>query len=224
MMTRKRKLIAGIGTALMISLAAFGVVLLTRSDSSSASEAGPSAGEVGAVLNGERTPSDGDARYEDSFYGLRLSYPAENWKVTLGDSPDPHRIQLQTAGVFAPSGSLSTGTQPSAEITIQPFLPEPVSDARCEEPEESKVAGFPAFICTYSYGNSYKNFEPTPQEWSVISVTLMLDDGPVYISAAILKPLGEGDPSKLLDALRAHADDVMHIIKSLEVDVQPSSS
>ncbi|MEX0749273.1 MAG: hypothetical protein WD359_00555 [Dehalococcoidia bacterium] len=223
-MTQRLKLFVAIGAAVLIAGVAIGTILAVRTNSSSASEAGPSAGEVKAVLDAERGAVGVDATYEDDLYGFRLSYPVQKWHVTLGDSPDPHRIQLQTTGVFAPSGSPSTGTQPSAEITIQPYLSEPVSDARCEEPEASKVAGYPAFICAYSYGNSYKNFEPTPQEWSVISVTLVLDDGPVYISAAILKPLGEPDPSKALDALRSHATDVMEIIKSLEVNVQSPSS
>lgn len=201
-------LIIGAG-AVGVALVALATVFVIRSDSSSALEAGPSADEVAAVLEADVTPEANAETFEDSLHGLRVSYPRSTWRVTSGDSPEPHRIQLQSVG--------SQETEVIAEITIQPYLSEPVSDARCEDPLESKIDGHDALICTYSYGNTYKHFEPMPTEWSVISVTLLAGHGPIYISAAIERPFGEADTYPLLDELRARADEVMQIINGIEL-------
>jgi len=93
--------------------------------------------------------------------------------VTSQDTAAPHSIQLRSAESIE-----GTPTVARAAITIQPYLSEPVSDARCDHPVQSRVGGRPASICAYMHGKAYSNFEPMPHEWSVISVTLVLDEGP----------------------------------------------
>lgn len=188
-----------------------GVVLVTvlQFGSSSALDAAPTAEDVAAVLEGGVTPQTDVARYNDDFYGLLLEYPVAKWRVELGDRPEPHQIRLVSSG--------DRDSEVTAFVTVQPYLAEPVSDSLCENPVESQVQGHPALICTYTYGNAYEHFAPMPQEWSDISVTLMLDEGPVYISAAVMKPIGVEDAYPLRAELLARAREVMHIISTVEV-------
>lgn len=201
--------LAILGSVAGLILVALVLVLVLQSDSSSASDEAPTAQDVAAVLERGMTPQADVARYKDDYYRLSFEHPVANWRVSLGNRPGPHAIRVESTG--------DRDSEVTAFVAIQPFLAERVSDALCEDPVESQIQGHKALICTYTYGNVYEHFSPMPHEWSVISVTLMLDDGPVYISAAVMKPVGVEDAYPFRDELVARVNEVMQIVSTFEV-------
>jgi DNA-binding CsgD family transcriptional regulator len=170
--------------------------------------AGPPWPEEIAHRLASATPGDDWRLHPDTVTGFRLRYPPA-WEAYV-DGLEARRIRLALVG--DPNSSA-----PTANVTIQPYLEEPTSDARCARPASTTVAGHDARVCTYRYGDWHEHFWQMPTEWSIISVTLQLDDGPVYISASVRLREIPADRTVATDAL---IGEIVGIIASLEIDAE----
>lgn len=186
-----------------------------------AQERPSSASVVDFLSNSATTPSDW-LTYVDDFYKFRMRYPSA-WQVTYGETAaEPHGIlleHLRKAPESLPSDAANTPAtrDSSAFISISPFIDEPPSDAKCRDPREGRLAGNPIKVCTYSQDDTYPNIQLMPDEWSVISVTLLLDQGPVYISIDLLAPVLDSGIDSTSRQLGLDKGDVLLILKSLEL-------
>lgn len=206
---RRRFLCSGIFATFILTLACTGsgtsgspstpnrpTALSDSATATAEADRAPTAEEVAAILSAPADIPDDWLTYEDSFYGWRLRYPP-TWQVTYGEvAPEPHGITLrhprsEPVGLpkdVAPEEYVGDAASfESAFVGIQPFLAEPVSDARCPQPAQGTLAGHPIRVCVYNQLDGPQVFPNISLmfELYVVSVTVVLDEGPVYISAAV---------------------------------------
>ncbi len=73
-------------------------------------------------------------------------------------------------------------------------------------------------VCVYLQGHDYPNLSLMPDEWAAASVTLLLDQGPVYFSIDLLAPLQGGSVDYSAPQLGVDKRDALLILRSLVLD------